>query len=187
LGVQTEARATWYLDITSVTPELATGTALLLDYGVLTALDAAGTCEACREEAAVGAFWNLTIQRESEDVLSFLLDGHYYGSYGEFSLDAGMAHKELALFRKNNDRYLSSHVTSPAGGAGVPEDVWNRIDLNPYDFTYVACGPKYFDQYVRVSDQRPAPDGLTLVEYWERRRSDDSLRNPSRTYRESTE
>lgn len=175
-GVGIAAEAEYHFDLQPVSASEATGTALLLDRGNLGNLDPVGDCEECQKQAAMGALWKVTIRREDDRSISLTMDGDYLGSYGDFQ--KGVRATERTVFVKHGSRYLAGSLVSPAGGQGVPDDVWDRVDLSPNDFTYVACKGRYIDRYAKVSNVRPLPEGKTLAQQWEKKKLDGSLVNP---------
>jgi hypothetical protein len=105
-----------------------------------------------------------------------VMDGQYFGSYGDFL--KGITATEKAAFLKRRDDYLSGGVVSPAGGQGIPDDVWDRIGLSADTLTYVSCANGYIDRYVKRSSSEPRLDGLPLEEAWRKRVHEGSILVP---------
>lgn len=175
-GVLINAEAKYYLDVAAINDSEATGTALLLDRGNLGTMDPNGKCEECQEAAAMGALWDVRVQRGKDGEVTLIMDGEYVGSYGEFR--KGVKAVEKMTFIRQGGRYLSGHLVSPAGGDGNPDDVWDRIELNGQEFTYVSCKNRYFDKYTKLSSDKPTVDGQSLAATWAQKKSDRSLLEP---------
>ena len=72
----------------------------------------------------------------------------------------------------------AAHASSPAGGQGVPDDVWERIGLTADTLTYVSCRGGYIDRFEKLANDRPLVDGVVLAEAWKRVKQDGSLLKP---------
>lgn len=154
----------------------AEGVAMLVDYGNLSVLDPRSATDACPAHATVSAHWQVSVDEEADDHLSLVMDGEYFGSYGDFL--EGVHATESATFYRHDGRYLAGRLVSPAGGQGIPDDVWDRIALVDGVLTYVSCQGRFIDRYVKVSDEPPRIDGLTLSEAWERRKARGATLEP---------
>jgi hypothetical protein len=177
-GAIIDADARFYFDIEKVGAAEATGKALLIDRGNLSQLDPLSLCRACLEDVALGALWDVTIKAGTDSRFSIALrmDGEYRGSYGDF--EKGMNATEEALFYKEGDVYLGGKLSSPAGGSGFPDDVWDRVGLTDRVLTYVSCRGRFVDRYVKLSDATPRLEGRPLKQAWDRIKASGSFTSP---------
>lgn len=177
-GVIIDAHADYYFDFTSISDVAAKGSAALFDHGILTDMDPQGVCELCNEEAAVGAYWDVEIRKEEDPrLLTLIMKGEYLGSFADFR--EGITATETMTFTRFGDRYLASYLVTPAGGQGMPDEVWERIGLTGDYFTFVFCGRRSIDRYRKVSAERPRVGGLDLKNAWVEKKASGQLLNPS--------
>jgi hypothetical protein len=175
-GLTIDTNSQFYFDIDSSSEADATGTAMMIDYGNLSVLDPLGLAAACRADATVAALWKVRITREGNSTVLLAMDGQYFGSYGDFQ--KGVVATEKASFLRRQDEYLSGGVVSPAGGQGMPDDVWDRIGLSADTLTYVSCEGGFIDRYVKQSSSEPSVDGAPLQIAWEKRVKDGAVLLP---------
>jgi hypothetical protein len=153
------------------------GTAMMLDAGNLDALDPLYKTMECPKDASLGAFWKVKVSTGVQGrEVSLMMDGDYQGSYGEFQ--KGMTFTEVTSFVKRNDAYLAGGLVTPAGGMGK-QDVWDRISLMGRELIYLSCKDAFVEQYVKVADDRPRVDGVSLGEAWLGKKTRLEMLNPS--------
>jgi hypothetical protein len=176
-GVTIDTDSRYYFDLEPGSPAAVRGSALMLDRGNLSNMDPLGKCKACLADAAVGALWEVAITTSDDRKrVDLVMDGDYLGSYGDFT--KGMRHTERASFVRYRDIYLASDLTSPAGGQGLPDDVWDRISVTRDVIVYVSCKGGFLDRFIKVSNDRPLVDGRDLRQVWAVRKVDGSLVSP---------
>lgn len=175
-GLTIDTNSLFYFDIDSATEEGAAGTAMMIDYGNLSVLDPLGFSAACRADATVAALWQVRIAREPGKTVSLIMDGQYFGSYGDFL--KGITATEQTAFMRRRDEYLSGGIVSPAGGQGMPDDVWDRVGLTLDTLTYVSCAGGFIDRYVKRASGDPRVDGMPLQVAWEKRVKEGSILVP---------
>jgi hypothetical protein len=177
LTIDTDSR--FYFDLANRSETEASGTAMMLDKGNLGILDPLGACKACEADAALGALWQVRLLgRADRGAISLSMAGDYVGSYGDFR--KGIKATESASFIKNGDSYFAGSLSSPAGGQGVPDDVWDRIGLTRDSLVYVSCRGGFIDRFEKLADERPLIGGLTLAQAWEQVKQAGWLLNPPR-------
>lgn len=178
-GLTIDTNSLFYFDIDEATETGAAGTAMMIDYGNLSVLDPMGFSAACRADATVAALWKVRISRsegEPGKTVSLVMDGQYFGSYGDFQ--KGITATEQTAFMRRGDEYLSGGIVSPAGGQGMPDDVWDRVGLSPDTLTYVSCAGGFIDRYVKRASGEPRVDGMPLAAAWEKRVKEGSILVP---------
>lgn len=175
-GLTIDTNSLFYFDIDQATEEGAAGTAMMIDYGNLSVLDPLGFSAACRADATVAALWKVRIAREPGKTVSLIMDGQYFGSYGDFL--KGITATEQTAFMRRADEYLSGGIVSPAGGQGMPDDVWDRVGLSLDTLTYVSCAGGFIDRYVKRASGEPRVDGMPLQVAWEKRVKEGSILVP---------
>lgn len=176
-GLTIETDSKFYFDLGTITDGEARGSALMLDKGNLKILDPLEGCKACEADAAMGALWQVQIKAtEDRQIVLLSMAGDYLGSYGDFR--KGVRATETAAFAKNNTSYLAGHLVSPAGGQGMPDDVWDRIGLTRDTLTYVSCTGGFVDRFEKLSNDKPIVDGLSLAETWRKAKKDGWLLKP---------
>ena len=145
-GVTIATDSRFYFDIDTISERQASGTALLIDRGNLAALDPLALCPECLADATLGALWDVRIEAKATGIpsISLSMAGEYKGSYGDFR--QGVTATEQAEFYKEGDVYFAGDLTSPAGGADIPDDVWDRIGLTESVLTYVSCRGRFVDR-----------------------------------------
>lgn len=177
LTIDTNSRFYFDLDLEGATAGRATGTALMIDRGNLGVMDPLGACKACEADASLGALWTVEIEApEQGRQVSLRMHGEYLGSYGDFR--KGVTATEQTTFFRHRDAYFAGNLTSPAGGQGMPDDVWERIGLTEDTLTYVSCRGGYIDRFEKLSGERPLVGGAALADAWARVKRDGSLLNP---------
>lgn len=177
-GITIATDSKFYFDIDTIGDGQASGHALMIDRGNLSNMDPLERCKACLADATVGALWNVDIRLKDEGkTVALTMGGDYLGSYGDFT--KGLQATEKTVFMKQNGTYLAGNLLSPAGGQGLPDDMWDRISLTDDLLVYVSCRSRFVDRFVKLASGKPLVDGLTLPEAWEVRKKDGSLLNPS--------
>lgn len=179
LTIDTDSRL--YFDFDTVSDKEATGRALMLDKGNLSVLDPLNGCRACEADAAMGALWEVHVANVDDERIVLKMAGDYLGSYGDFR--KGVRATEAAAFVKNGTNYLSGHLVSPAGGQGMPDDVWDRIGLSGDTLTYISCTGGFVDRFEKLSSEKPDVDGLSLADAWVKAKKDGWLLKPPPVHR----
>lgn len=175
LTIETDSR--FYFAFETVSDTEVAGRALMLDKGNLRILDPLEGCKACEADAALGALWDVRVVMDTNrERVSLTMAGDYLGSYGDFK--KGVRATETATFVKNDGAYLAGHLVSPAGGQGIPDDVWDRIGLTNDTLVYVSCKGRFIDRFEKLSSDKPLIDGLSLVETWQKAKREGWLLNP---------
>lgn len=175
LTIDTDSR--FYFDMASSDESEARGTALMLDRGNLGVLDPLEACKACKADASLGALWTVSVTRSPDrQMVTLTMAGDYLGSYGDFV--KGVHATETAVFVRNGDRYVAGRLVSPAGGQGMPDDVWDRIGLEDGRLTYVSCRGGFIDRFEKLSGGTPDVEGLALGPAWDKAKRDGWLVNP---------
>jgi hypothetical protein len=178
-GLLIPTNSYFYFDMNmeKATGEEAQGSAMMLDAGNLDVLDPLIKTMECPKDASLGAFWKVKVrsgQRGHE--VALIMDGDYVGSYGEFQ--KGMSFTEETSFVKRADAYLAGGLVTPAGGMDK-QDVWDRVSLMGGELIYLSCKEAYIEQYVKVGDDRPRVDGLSLAEAWQGKKARGEMLDPS--------
>ena len=172
-GLPVDARARFYFDIDEIDDELATGTALLIDYGNLSVLDPLGLTAECLADATVAALWDVEVRAVDPQRIDLIMSGEYFGSYGD--LRQGVQATEKSSYFRYGESYLSGRLSTPSGGAAFPDDVWDRVDFSDESLTYISCKNGYIERYFKNSDDKPTLDGQPLREAWNQRKQSGSL------------
>jgi hypothetical protein len=175
-GLTIDTNTFFYFDLPSTSQAEVKGTAMLIDYGNLSVLDPMNFAAACLADATVEAMWDVQIGRKEPASVSLVMNGEYFGSYGDFL--KGIHATESSVFAQFGQGFLSGKLTTPGGGQGVEDDVWDRIGLSAGTLTYVSCTGGYVERYVKISDERPLIEGMSLRENWEKRKQDGSVVRP---------
>lgn len=175
-GLTIDTNTRFFFDFASKKADRAAGTAVLIDYGNLEVLDPLSRCAACLADATVSAQWDVTVAAPAKDAIELVMAGEYFGSYGEFQ--HGIKATERSSFMRRGGQYLSGRLATPGGGYGMPDDVWDRIELTGDTLIYVSCKGLYVERYVKVSAETPRLDGLPLREAWAKRKKDGSVLRP---------
>lgn len=176
LTIDTDSRFYFDLNLDGMTPQEVTGTALMIDRGNLTVMDPLGACRACKADASLGALWQVRIRATDDGRVALQMAGDYLGSYGDFR--RGVQATEETTFFRYGDHYVAGSLTSPAGGQGIPDDVWERVGLTRDTLTYVSCRGGYIDRFEKLSHDRPAVEGRSLPAAWAQVKRDGTLLNP---------
>ena len=175
-GLTIDTNTFFYFDLPSAGQKEVKGTAMLIDYGNLSVLDPMNFSAACLADATVEAMWDVEIGRKDPASVSLVMAGEYFGSYGDFL--KGVTATESSSFSQYGQGFLSGKLTTPGGGQGVEDDVWDRIGLSEGTLTYVSCQGGYVERYLKISDERPLVEGMSLRENWEKRKQDGSVVRP---------
>jgi hypothetical protein len=183
-GITIATDSKFYFDIDTIGDGQASGHALMLDRGNLSNMDPLERCKACLADATVGALWKVDIRTQADGkTVALTMDGDYLGSYGDFA--KGLQATEKTVFMRQDGTYLAGNLFSPAGGQGLPDDMWDRISLTDDVLVYVSCRSRFVDRFVKLTSGKPLIDGLKLPEAWEVRKKDGSLLNPSLARKQS--
>lgn len=177
-GITIATDSKFYFDIETIGDGQASGHALMLDRGNLSNMDPLERCKACLADATVGALWKVDLRVQDDGkTVALTMDGDYLGSYGDFT--KGLQATEKTVFMKQDKTYFAGNLLSPAGGRGLPDDMWDRISLTDDLLVYVSCRSRFVDRFVKLTSGKPLVDGLKLPEAWDVRKKDGSLLNPS--------
>ena len=175
-GLPIDARATFLFDMEEAGESEARGTAVLIDFGNLGILDPLELTLACPKDATVAALWEVTIRKTTPHRLALIMDGEYFGSYGDFL--HGVYQTERSSFAKLEGKYLSGRLVTPSGGKRMEDQNWDRVDFTDASLTYVSCEGRYLERYDKISDETPLLDGVSLRDGWAKRKADGSLLVP---------
>jgi hypothetical protein len=177
ITIETDSRFYFDLDLGGASTGGVSGTALMIDRGNLSVMDPLGACKACAADASLGALWKVRVDApEGRRQVSLKMDGEYLGSYGDFR--KGLKATEQTTFFRHGDTYLAGSLTSPAGGQGMPDDVWERIGLTADTLIYVSCRGGFIDRFEKLADDKPLVAGASLADAWARVKRDGSLLRP---------
>lgn len=180
-GLPIDARATFLLDLGPPTETEddeveVKGAAVMIDYGNLGILDPLELTVACPKDATVAALWDVTIHRTTPHRLALVMEGEYFGSYGDFR--HGLYDTERSSYTRLEGKYLSGRLVTPSGIKHFPGDNWDRVDLTENSLVYVSCEGRYVERYYKISDEKPLLDGAPLREAWEHRKQAGTLLVP---------
>lgn len=180
-GLPIDATATFLLDLEPPTETEdgeveVKGAAVMIDYGNLGILDPLELTVACPKDATVAALWDVTISRTTPYRLALVMEGEYFGSYGDFR--HGVYETERSSYTRLEGKYLSGRLVTPSGSKHLPDDNWDRVDLTEGSLVYVSCEGRYVERYYKISDEKPLLDGAALREAWEQRKQAGTLLVP---------
>lgn len=175
-GLVIDTNTVFKFDFEQVDAAAGKATALLIDEGNLSVQDPLRLSSACQADATVAALWSVQLRRDPAEKATLVMDGEYFGSYGEF-LD-GVRFTEQLEFVRQGTKYYSGKLVTPGGGFGVSDDLWDLVSLTENRLTYVSCKNRVVENYVKVDSGRPTVDGLSLRDAWEKRKRDGTVTVP---------
>lgn len=175
-GLVIDTNTVFKFDFDHIGRSAGEATALLIDQGNLSVQDPLRRSAACQADATVAALWKVSVRLERADKALLVMDGEYYGSYGEFL--EGIRFREQLEFVKSGENYYSGKLVTPGGGFGIADDVWDLVSLTEHRLTYISCKNRVVENYVKVDTSKPTLDGRSLLAAWEQRKRDGTVTVP---------